>query len=126
MVKSKRFLLNRVVVTRVKSSQPRDLQNKKSREAANSAKISPKETARFCEDEAAEVEAGEDEDEDEDDDDAEAEDAFPATVVIFNFMPCPQWPAVPQAKYLVPGLFSFTTSFPLLMEFTALLMSQFL
>jgi hypothetical protein len=28
----------------------------------------------------------------------EEEDPFPATVVIFTFMPWPQWPNVPQAK----------------------------
>lgn len=44
-----------------------------------------------AEDEAPEVEAG-------DDDDAGVEGAVPEKVVILTFMPCSQWPDVPQAK----------------------------
>lgn len=54
------------------------------------------------------------------------EGALPVTVVILSFIPWSQWPAVPQAKYLVPGLFSLTTSLPALIEFTELLISQLL
>lgn len=62
----------------------------------------------------------------EDEGDAGEEGAFPVIVVIFTFMPWLQWPNVPQAKYLVPAVFSLTTSLPLFLESRALPMSQFL
>lgn len=46
-----------------------------------------------AEDEALEVEAG-----DDDEVDAGVEGAVPEKVVILTFMPCSQWPDVPQAK----------------------------
>lgn len=77
--------------------------------------------------ECREVEAGEaSEDDDDDDADAGEEGAFPSTVVIFTFMPCPQWPKVPQAKYRVPALVNFTTSLPLFLESNAPPRSQLL
>ncbi|KAM2143107.1 hypothetical protein ACFX1R_046948 [Malus domestica] len=62
----------------------------------------------------------------EDDGDDGEEGVFPATVVIFIFMPWPQWPKVPQAKYRVPALVSFTTSLPLDLESRALPVLQLL
>lgn len=41
-----------------------------------------------------------------------------ATTFIFIFMPPEQCPGVPQAKYLVPALLSFTTLLPPLKLFT--------
>lgn len=41
-----------------------------------------------------------------------------ATTLTFTFMPPEQCPGVPQAKYLVPALFSFTTLLPPLKLFT--------
>lgn len=34
----------------------------------------------------------------DEEDESGVEGAVPASVVIFTFMPCSQWPAVPQAK----------------------------
>lgn len=90
---------------------------------ATRTKIAPKEVWEVVE--AAEVWLLVD-GEDEEEGDAGEEGALPVTVVIFTFIPPSQWPEVPQAKYLVPGLFSFTTSLRLLLESSALLMSQFL
>ena len=95
---------------------------------ADNAAITNNEGAecRKEEEAAAEVEAGGEASEDEDDGDDGEEGAFPSTVVIFIFMPWSQWPKVPQAKYRVPALVSFTTSLPLDLESRALPVSQLL
>lgn len=49
-----------------------------------------------------------------------------ATVVILTFIPCWQWPDVPQAKKRIPGLVSLIVLLPPLNEFNEVLVSQLL